>query len=78
MAGNQPAVPGITCPICGLRFTAVVGDYGMTIKYVMEEWLQRCPSGALGSPSLCPSFSQRYGSVLSVFASPLLDAPRSA
>jgi hypothetical protein len=56
MAGTQPTVPGVTCPICGLRFTAVVDDHGMTIPYVMEEWQQRCPSATLDSPSLCPSF----------------------
>ena len=40
MTGNRPVVPSVTCPICGLRFPAVVDDYGMTIKYVMEEWQQ--------------------------------------
>jgi hypothetical protein len=74
MTGNQPAIPGITCPICGLRFTVAVDDDDMTIMYVMEEWQQRCPSATLGSPSLCPSFSRGVEPVLSMFASLLVGA----
>jgi hypothetical protein len=70
VAGNKQGLPGIRCPVCGLRFTAVVDDHGATIKYAMDEWHQRCPSAALDSPSLCPNLERRFEPVLPILGLP--------
>ncbi len=59
MATDPPANSTVTCPICGLRISAVVDARGVTIKYAIEDWHQRCQSPEFEYPSLCPSFLQR-------------------
>ena len=45
-------------------------EYGVTIKYAIEEWRRRCPSAELETPSLCPNFLQRFYPLLSPNVAP--------
>ena len=70
MAGDRPSESTVTCPICGLRISAVVDDRGVTIEYAIGDWHQRCQSPEFQCPSLCPGFLQLLQPLSSAHASP--------